>query len=115
MKTITEVEVSVGFQVTRFCTQPKVEQALADYITKIFKRTYDSPFLKAPVIFQVGMFSEKEEAKKILLGQFSLSLDLYSSFYIFSFQDGKLKYSLNCLECYHLAGIRCQKDVLKTF
>ena len=68
MKTITEVEVSIVSQITRFCTQLKVEQALADCITKRFKRAYDSPFLKAPVIFQVGMFAENEEAEKILLG-----------------------------------------------
>ena len=87
MKTITEVEVSINSQITRFRTQSEVEQALANCISKRFKRAYDSPFLKAPVIFQVGMFAEKEEAKKILLGQSSLSMDLYSNFYIRSFSD----------------------------
>ena len=52
MKTITEVEVSIGSQITRFRTQLEVEQALADCITKRFKRAYDSPFLKAPVFFK---------------------------------------------------------------
>lgn len=33
------------------------------------------------------MFAEKEEAKKNLLGQSSLSMDLYSNFYIRSFSD----------------------------
>lgn len=85
METITEVEVSNDTQITRYHTWCKVERALAIYITRRFKRAYNSSLLKVLIVYEIRMFTEKEEARKTITGQSSLSLDLYSNCYICSF------------------------------
>ena len=85
MKTINEVEVSVGTLTTCYCTRTEVEAALADYISKHFLCAHNLPFLQEPTIYQVGILAELEEAEKILLGTSQLTLDSYSDFYIHSF------------------------------
>ena len=85
MKTIVEVEVSEGNSITRYQSKAEGEKALADCITKRFQQAYDSPFLQEPVLFQVGIIAELEEAEKILNGTSTLSMDQYSKFYLQAF------------------------------
>ena len=85
MKTITEVEVSVGEEIIRYHSRDEVEKALAVCITKRFQRAHDSPFLQEPVVFQVGLLAELEEADKILNGTSNLSIDPYCDFYLKAF------------------------------
>lgn len=85
MKTIVEVEVSEGSSITRYQSKADVEKALANCIIKRFQQAYDSPFLQEPVLFQVGILAELEEAERILNRTSTLSMDQYSNFYLQAF------------------------------